>query len=102
MPYTRTTEAMVGLFDRKEKAPDFSKVQSGSSTRPDESAPASAGGGSYTVKSGDTLSKIAQNEYGDAAQWKRIFDANRDKLNDPDLIQPGQQLTIPARGDGAR
>jgi nucleoid-associated protein YgaU len=50
---------------------------------------------SYTVKSGDTLSKISQQYYGDANQYRRIFDANRGLLKDPDKIQPGQVLTIP-------
>ena len=52
-------------------------------------------GQTYTVKSGDTLSKISQQFYGDAGQYQRIFEANRDKLNDPDKIQVGQVLTIP-------
>lgn len=59
---------------------------------------AAAGGATqeiYTVQSGDTLSKIAEEYYGDAAQYMRIFNANRDKLNDPNMIKPGQQLTIP-------
>src|SRR5262247_4195092 len=51
-----------------------------------------AGGQSYTVKSGDTLSKISQQFYGSANEYMRIFYANRDKLSDPDKIQPGQQL----------
>lgn len=51
----------------------------------------------YTVKSGDTLSEIAQAHYGRASQWQRIFDANRDQLDDPDRIRPGQVLVIPAR-----
>lgn len=94
----------MGLFDRKEKPKaDFSNVQSGSSTRPDSSAqPGAAAQRSYTVKSGDTLSAIAKREYGDAAQWKRIFEANRDKIDDPDLIHPGQELKIPASEGGAR
>ena len=92
----------MGLFDRKEKPKaDFSNVQSGSSTRPDLSAQP-ATDRSYTVKSGDTLSGIAKREYGDASEWKRIFEANRDKLDDPDLIHPGQELTIPAAEGGAR
>ena len=49
----------------------------------------------YTVKSGDSLSKIAKEFYGDAQAYNRIFDANRDQLNDPDKIQPGQVLKIP-------
>ena len=60
-------------------------------------AGAGAGGSarSYTVKSGDTLSKIAKQMYGDAAQWKRIHEANRAKIPNPDLIHPGDELTIP-------
>jgi nucleoid-associated protein YgaU len=50
---------------------------------------------SYTVQSGDTLSKIANEFYGDAMQYMKIFNANRDKLSDPDKIQPGQKLFIP-------
>lgn len=63
-----------------------------------QQAGASASGGmqTYTVKSGDTLSKIAQQVYGDSGQYMRIFEANRDKLKDPDKIQVGQQLTIPS------
>lgn len=49
----------------------------------------------YTVKSGDSLSKIAQKQYGDASKWKQIFDANRDQIKDANLIQPGQKLKIP-------
>jgi LysM repeat protein len=53
------------------------------------------GGQTYTVKSGDNLSRISKQFYGDANEYMRIFYANRDKLNDPDKIQIGQQLTIP-------
>ena len=52
-------------------------------------------GQSYTVKPGDTLSKISQQFYGNASQYTKIFEANRDKLNDPDKIQIGQELVIP-------
>lgn len=52
-------------------------------------------GRTYTVKSGDTLSRIAKDFYGDAQAYHRIFDANRDQLSDPDKIQPGQVLKIP-------
>jgi len=47
------------------------------------------------VQSGDTLSKIAKQHYGDAGQWRKIFEANRGTISDPDKIQIGQQLTIP-------
>ena len=97
-------EAELGLFDRKEKPKaDFSNVQSGSSTQPDASAQPAAGAvSSYTVKSGDTLSAIAEREYGDAGQWRRIFEANRETIDNPDLIHPGQELKIPSRERGAK
>jgi len=62
---------------------------------------AAAGGGqgsgsqTYEVKSGDNLSKISKQFYGDGGEYMRIFYANRDKLNDPDKIQVGQKLVIP-------
>ncbi|ALI98195.1 LysM peptidoglycan-binding domain-containing protein [Rufibacter tibetensis] len=49
----------------------------------------------YTVKSGDSLSKIAKNFYGDASQWHKIHQANLDKIKDPNLIDVGWQLKIP-------
>jgi nucleoid-associated protein YgaU len=52
-------------------------------------------GGTYTVQAGDTLSKISKQYYGDANKYMKIFEANRDKLKDPDKIQPGQVLNIP-------
>jgi cell wall-associated NlpC family hydrolase len=51
--------------------------------------------GSYTVKPGDWLSKIAIREYGDVDRWKDIAEANSDTVPDPDLIFPGQELVIP-------
>lgn len=61
---------------------------------------AAVGGGgqsvqTYTVKAGDTLSKVSREFYGNANDYMRIFYANRDKLRDPDKIQVGQELTIP-------
>jgi nucleoid-associated protein YgaU len=49
----------------------------------------------YEVKSGDTLSKIAKQFYGDANKYSAIFEANRPMLKDPDEIYPGQTLRIP-------
>lgn len=49
----------------------------------------------YTVKAGDTLSKIAKEKLGDANAYMEIFNANRDQLSDPDKIKPGQVLKIP-------
>ena len=50
----------------------------------------------YTVKPGDTLSKIAKEMYGSAGEYMKIFEANRDKISDPNKIQPGEELSIPA------
>ena len=50
----------------------------------------------YTVKAGDTLSKIAKERLGDANAYMKIFNANKDQLSDPDKIKPGQVLKIPA------
>ena len=50
----------------------------------------------YTVKKGDTLSGIAREYLGDAKEYMRIFNANKDQLTDPDKIMPGQVLKIPA------
>ncbi len=50
----------------------------------------------YTVKSGDTLSKIAKQFYGDANRYNELFEANKPMLKDPDKIYPGQVLRIPA------
>ena len=50
----------------------------------------------YTVKAGDSLSKIAKEHLGNANSYMAIFEANRDQLSDPDKIKPGQVLKIPA------
>ena len=65
--------------------------------QPQQSAASSGAqaGRTYTVKSGDSLSKIAKEMYGDAGAYNKIFEANRDKLDDPNKIVPGQQLVIP-------
>lgn len=51
----------------------------------------------YTVKKGDTLSKIAKEQYGNAGRYMVIFEANKPMLKDPDKIYPGQVLRIPPR-----
>ena len=64
-----------------------------------QSAGASVSGGqssrTYTVQSGDSLSKISKQFYGNANDYMKIFDANRDQLDNPNQIQPGQKLVIP-------
>ncbi|MGA7855424.1 MAG: LysM peptidoglycan-binding domain-containing protein [Candidatus Acidiferrales bacterium] len=63
-------------------------------------AAASAGGPSssartYTVQPGDSLSKISRQFYGDANKYMKIFEANKDKLADPDKVRAGMNLVIP-------
>ncbi len=73
--------------------PDFSDVQSGSSseamTREEAVVP------TYTIVGGDTLSRIAKRHYGDATKWRAIFEANRDVIKNPDLIQIGWVIKLP-------
>ena len=56
---------------------------------------AAASAKTYTVKSGDTLSKIAKEHLGNANDYMKIFEANKDQLSDPDKIKPGQVLKLP-------
>ena len=65
-------------------------------------AAAAAGGGTsapaartYTVQAGDNLSKISKQFYGDANKYMKIFEANKDKLTDPDKVKAGMDLIIP-------
>ena len=49
----------------------------------------------HEVESGESLSKIAKHYYGDPMKYNAIFEANRDKLDNTDMIHPGQELVIP-------
>jgi LysM repeat protein len=101
-----TSEVVImGVLDKlfgqnsekdKQGKPDFSDVRSGSSsTAPTSQSQGGSFNRTYTVVAGDSLSKIAKREYGDASKWHRIFEANRDKIQNPDLIHPGQVLNLP-------
>lgn len=79
----------------KEPLPDFSGVQSGGSSTAPSGSERAAGERTYTVQKGDSLSKIAKRVYGDAQQWRKIHEANRDIIDNPDLIHPGQVLKLP-------
>ena len=94
----------MGLFDRDkkddkkktEKKADFSNVQSGSSTTAKPEAKEEIAK-TYTVKSGDSLWAISERVYGNGNDWRRIYEANKDRIKDPDVIQPGWVLDIPAQ-----
>jgi nucleoid-associated protein YgaU len=91
--------------DPEKKKADFSDVVAGGSSTapPADMPPASAQAApnvahtdkTYTVVAGDTLSKIAKREYGDASKWHQIYEANKDTIKNPDLIYPGQTFKIP-------
>ena len=88
--------------DKNRKPADFSDVRSNTPKANFDdvsgsvsSAPVADRARTYTVVAGDSLSKIAKRELGDANKWKAIYEANRDKITNPDLIHPGQVLTLP-------
>ena len=89
----------MGIFgsdDKPKPKADFSNVQGGASSTAPPPAPAPAPAArTYTVVAGDSLSKIAKRLYGKASLWPRIFEANKDQIKNPDLIHPGQVLTVP-------
>jgi nucleoid-associated protein YgaU len=58
-------------------------------------APSTTTARTYTVQAGDSLSKISKQFYGDANKYMKIFEANKDKLADPDKVKAGQELVIP-------
>jgi nucleoid-associated protein YgaU len=77
-------------------AADFSKVRASVTSTEHSRVADVLAVKSYTVISGDTLSGIAKHFYGNANHWPQIFEANRDQLDNPDRIRPGQVLKIPA------
>jgi uncharacterized protein YidB (DUF937 family) len=94
-------KAVAGHFNNGQTEEDESELvtaDAASATESATAAPAAAPAATaqtYTVAAGDNLSKIAKQFYGNANDWPKIFDANRDQLSNPDLIKPGQVLRIP-------
>ena len=92
-----------GSSTTEQAKPDFSNVQSGASSTEEITGGTGGTGGAgettYTVVKGDTLSHIAKEHYGKASKWHAIFEANRDQIDDPDKIFPGQVLKLPAIED---
>ena len=80
----------------EQKAADFSGV-----TASVDSTEEIVGATTYTIEKGDTLSKIAKEQLGHASAWKQIFEANRDVIDDPDRIFPGQVIKLPSKAPGA-
>jgi nucleoid-associated protein YgaU len=94
---TTTTQADANkIWDAIKTIPDWSKdIVADIKATGSSSASAGAAAETYTVKSGDTLSKIAKEKLGHEAAYMDIFNANKDQLSDPDKIKPGQVLKIP-------
>ena len=97
-----TEEAKSKFWDQVKLASpnqdDITADISVDSSRAMGAAVGGAGSGqTYTVKAGDTLSKISKQFYGNSNEYMRIFYANRSTLKDPDKIQVGQELTVPAK-----
>lgn len=84
-----------GVRSTEAERPDFSNVQGGVRSTEELVNPPEPVAQTYTVEKGDTLSGIAKQFYGKASGWPQIFEANRDQLDDPDRIKPGQVLKIP-------
>lgn len=85
----------VSIFDQIRNA--FARGEEAAVRPVDKPADAAPGVAAdhYTVRSGDTLWKIAVEVYGDGARYAEIFEANRDLLDSPDRILPGQELRLP-------
>lgn len=85
----------MGLMDffKKGKEKPIERPPSENAGRPpvQESAPVR----DYTIRSGDSLSKIAKEFYGNTGDWKKIYQANKDTIKDPNMIYPGQKIKIP-------
>lgn len=92
-------QSNVDSTEQVTKRADFSDVQSSVSSTEEITASTAPTDQTYTVEKGDTLSHIAKQFYGKANKWNAIFEANRDQLDDPDKIKPGQVLKIPAIND---
>lgn len=82
----------MGTSKPGDDMPDFSDVASGASSTATGPAVTFK---TYTIVSGDSLSKIAKREMGNANAWQKIFEANKDVIKDPNKIFPGQKIRIP-------
>jgi|SRR5689334_21412045 nucleoid-associated protein YgaU len=93
---TTNTQAEANkIWDAIKTIPDWQKEIVADIKATSTASPAAGGERTYTVKAGDTLSKIAKDTLGDANAYMEIFNANKDQLNDPNKIKPGQVLKIP-------
>ena len=93
---TTATPAKGGLTKDASSALAWAKVTRDAPTEATASAPAEAAApATYVVQAGDSLSAISEKVYGDVKYWSTIFEHNKDKISDPNVIHPGQELLIP-------
>ena len=98
--FSNVTSGVTSTEQAAPPKPDFSNVTSGVTSTEDAIG---GQGRSYTIEKGDTLSAVSKRFYGKAKFWRQIFEANRDTIEDPDRIFPGQTIKLPAidvDGDG--
>ena len=94
---TNSQDEANKIWDAIKTVPDWrNDIVGDIKVAPKAAESAGARATTYTVKAGDTLSKIAKEQLGNANAYTAIFEANRDQLTDPDKIKPGQVLKIPA------
>lgn len=110
-PDALSLKASTGVVRGERARPDFSGVEGSADTVPAtdgdaasgadaaDPTPSATGARHYVVKDGDTLSHIAQRHYGSASDWRRIYEANRGTIANPDMIHPGQELVLPSPDD---
>jgi nucleoid-associated protein YgaU len=94
----RSEDEKNQIWNALKTVPDWQKEVNADiqvSAQPQAVGTSGAAGRTYTVKAGDTLSKIAKEHLGDASAYMKIFNANKDQLSDPDKIKPGQVLKLP-------
>ena len=92
--YDETTKN-IPIYRYTGNDPHTSLLENSVPVQPDPQVPAS--GNSYTVKAGDSLWKIAKNVLGSGTEWTRLYEANKDIIANPNFIQVGQVLTVPAQ-----
>jgi nucleoid-associated protein YgaU len=92
---------LLDFFKKGQEKPAQAKQPPTPVNKPDTSvtgtpaATQTTGQREYVIKKGDTLSKIAKSYYGKPGEWKKIYEANKSVINNPDLIYPGQKIIIP-------
>lgn len=94
--HTVSTSGYVTKITLRKVLAGSGKVKAEEQAGGEEESKESGGGSTYTVKPGDNLSKLAKKFYGTGADWKKIYEANKDVIGgNPNLIRPGQTFKIP-------